>query len=206
MKEKMKIKLKNKFLGINEPSGDRQKSLVILLIGLVLMASLFLYLKISQNNASRNNTNETINFLSLDEIFNKYNNGYKYSITINDNVSKVYYKGSIVGEENTGKRIIDDQAINYKINNDVAVNVETGEEIEDFYMGYYHDLFSLKQIYDYISRLIPTEKVKNNYKTYSYKSINKNIELDINLTTSIESIEEINYNYNNITYNIKISL
>ena len=192
MKNKLKKTLKNKFLGIVEPSTDKTKSLIILVVGFLIMLILFVFIRINYHNFNKQlETNNTIKeetkFLSLKDLFAKYNDSYEYNITILDNESYVYYIGKVINEENVGKRIID------------------AENIDNLYKNYLYFFFTPSNLYDYLEYLKPEETINSDTKTYTFKSIYNNEALDIKLTTTIESIKEINYNYNNITYNIKLS-
>ena len=208
MKEKIKKGLKNKFLGLYEPSEDKTKSLVLLAGGIVFMIVLLVFIKTNYyvNNENNNYQQQSVKELSLKEIFDKYNNNYGYNITILDNDTNVYYIGKVENEVNIGKKVINDENIEYKITYEGVVNNTTNEVIDNLYDNYLYKFFNPSNLYEYLVYLTPEEKQDNDIKIYSYQSTYDEELLDIKLTTTIESIKEITYNYKGITYNIVLSL
>ena len=98
MKEKCKNSLKAKLLGQYTGTDNKQRSLIILIIGFSVLIALFIMGRINYfNNRNSNNNNnnkysenkKNIKFLSLEQIFNNYLDNYNYSITIEDETTSI---------------------------------------------------------------------------------------------------------------------
>ena len=208
MKEKIKKGLKAKFLGEYTPSEDKTKSMVILIVGFSILLSLLVAIRINYNrnikNISNNNEQKitSTEFLSLDKIFNNYLDNYKYKITINDSNSIIKFEGSINDKINNGKRIINNEEINYHVVNDIAIDLDTNKEINDLYNNYLSYFFNPTNVYEFIKDLNSNEEIVDNMKIYNYNNIYNGVSIMFKITTSKDRIEEINYNYNNVDYKI----
>ena len=87
----MKEKLKNKLLGINEISDNKQKPIIFLLIWLIFIGAVVVLVRNNTNNVDNSNQN-VVAFNSLETIFDRYKT-YKYEISISDldNNSKIVF-------------------------------------------------------------------------------------------------------------------
>ncbi|MBR1416826.1 MAG: hypothetical protein IJ572_03310 [Bacilli bacterium] len=213
MKNKLKNVFKNKFLGEVEPDGDKQKALILLIVGFTFLIVVFVVARININKPKEVTTkqeriiNEEITYLPLNELFDKYKDNYNYNITIlnNETNSYVYYIGSINDNINIGKKIDDALTINYQINNLGAINLDTNENITNLYDGYLYYFFNPYNLYDYIRYYKSEEKTLDSKKIYTYNNKYNDLDINIKITTGVDKIEEISYNYNNNTYNIVLS-
>ena len=224
MKNKLRNALKERITGETTKEVDKQKSLMLLLIWLVFIIIIFFVVRNgnsvsnNQNNSNSNNnsnsqsengvdTKKQYQFLSLEEVFKKYEKEYNYNITVlnQENSSYIYFIGSIDSDTNLGKKMIDTKTINYKIDKSGAVDLDTNEEITDLYNGLLYYFFDLDNMYNYIIYLKAKETVSEDIKTYEYNSIYNDMDINIKIETFEDSIKEIVYKYNNKTYNIKLS-
>ena len=76
----MKEKLKNKFLGINEISDNKEKSIIMMLFWTVFIVGVIFY--INANTPAKEQQNVII-FDSISDIFSVYKS-YNYDISIKD--------------------------------------------------------------------------------------------------------------------------
>ena len=212
MKEKIKKSLKSKFLGEYEPPTNKQRSLIILLMGFTVLFGLIILVRINNRydnntNTSNNNSNNSknIEFLSLDKIIANYVDNYEYNITINDNNNLITYEGNISSGVNNGKKKIDDVEINYHIVNNTIIDLDTNKEIPSLYENYIYSFFEPNNIYEFIKDQESIEEIVDNNKVYTYNSVYDDGEIAIKITTSKDRIESININYNNIDYDILLS-
>ena len=216
MKEKIKNSLKAKFLGQYTGTSNKQRSLVILIVGFTLLFALIFILKINYNNnytqnnnnnnsTNNNENNKEIEFLSLDKIFNNYIDNYDYNIIITDDETTIVYEGSINEGINNGKRTINNEEINYHIVNNIAIDLKTNKEILNLYDDYLSYYFIPSNIYDFINGKENNEETVDNKKIYTYNSIYNDGDIMFRITTTKDRIENIIFKYNNINYNIKFN-
>ena len=210
MKNKIKEALKNKFLGEYTPSENKEKSIIILIVGFTIIFSLLIAIRINynkpNNNSNNNNSNNSVpsvQFLSIDKIFNNYLDNYKYIITIDDNESIITYEGSVNDSISDGKRIINEEEINYHIANDIVIDLKTNKEINNLYNNYLSVFFNPNNVYEFIKDKEYTEEIVDNIKIYTYNSIYNDVDIMFKISTGKDRIEEIKYVFNNINYNIK---
>ena len=200
----MKEKLKNKLLGINEISDNKQKPIIFLLIWLIFIGAVVVLVRNNTNNVDNSNQN-VVAFNSLETIFDRYKT-YKYEISISDlDNNKILYKGDYKNGVNTGSRINGEETINYKIEDNIIINSDTNEIIENLYGNYLSVFFVPSNIYTYIRTISGTEKEDGNIKKYNYEYMyeDKNIYIEINTTKDL--IDSISIAYDDIKYNIKFS-
>ena len=207
MKEKIKNALRAKFLGQYTNSSNKQRSLIILIVGFSLLIVLLIVAKVNYNNIINSDNNkqnniDEVKFLSLDKIFNNYIDNYNYYITINDNNSIIKYEGTIKEKINDGKRITSNEEINYNITEDIIIDINTNKEISNFYYNYLSNFFNPTNVYEFIKDKENSEEIVDNKKIYIYNSIYNDGDIMFKITTTKDRIEEINYIYNNINYNI----
>ncbi len=206
----MKDKLKNKFLGINEVSDDKQKPLIMLLAWLVFIGVVFGYVRTNNASNSNNNTNTNnevkVTFDSLSDIFNKYNN-YKYDITITDLENNVVsFNGYYIDNIDTGSKKKLNNTINYRIEDNIVKNTDTNEVIENLYENYLSYFFVPSNIYKYVNYLKVSEKEDGNVKKYNYEYIYNDKNITFEIVTSKSNIDNIKFVYDNLKYNIKYSV
>ena len=216
MKEKLKKTLKAKFNGQYVESDNKIRSLIILIICFSVIIALTVVIKVNYkqlneyNNKNNNNNNtqteglEDEEFLSLDRIFINYLDNYKYYISVDDNNIIIKYEGSITNGNNTGKRIINKDEINYSITDDNIIDSKTNREITNLYKNYLSYFFNPTNVYEFIKDLESTDEVVDNKKIYSFNGTYEEIEIKFNITTTKDRIEEILYEYNNIKYSITL--
>ena len=210
MKNKLKNSLKSKFLGQYTGTSNREKSILILIIGFTIILALLITIRINYNNNLNNNTNKveennSVEFLSLDKIFNNYLDNYKYNITIDDNEIKIQYKGTINNKINNGIKTINNEETNYNIANDVIIDLKTNKEINDLYGNYLSHFFNPTNIYEFISDKEKMEEIVDSKKVYTYNSIYNDADIMFRIVTSKDRIEDIRYKYNNVEYSIKLN-
>ena len=194
----MKEKIKNKFLGINEVSDNKSKSIIILLIWVVFISFIVL---ISRNNIRNNNTQDIV-FNNLSDIFSSYVN-YDYIINIKDiDNNKVSYKGKVINNIDTGTRTINEDVLSYKIEDNIIYDSDNNE-IDNLYMNYLSYFFKPSNLYDYLSYLKSEEKVDKNLKIYTYNYMYEDKEITFDITTTTDKIDEIIISYNDNIYSIK---
>ena len=215
MKEKLKKTLKAKFTGEYVGTTNKEKSIAILLIGFTMLFAILLYCrvnyhKISQNDNNNNNNNNNsqidnkkTEFLSLDKIFINYMDNYKYTITIEDNNKKIIYEGSMSNGVDNGKKIINNEEIEYHIVNDIAIDLNTNKEINNLYDKYLSTFFVPTNIYEFIKDKENSEDIVDKEKIYIYNSVYKDADIMFKIITGKDRLEEIIYKYNNIDYSIK---
>ena len=200
----MKDKLKNKFLGVNELSDNKQKSLITLLVWFAFIGAIFAYVRV--NNVNEVKDNNVFVFDSLEDIFNKYNN-YKYDITIkNIDESTINYSGIVKDNIDNGSKKYLDEVINYKKENGIIINSDTLEEIDNLYDGYLSYFFTPDNIYKYISYLKDEEKIDKDIKKYSFEYIYEDKNITFEVVTTVKKIDHIEITYDDVKYNIKYSL
>ena len=206
----MKEKLKNKFLGINDLSDNKQQSLVILLIWIVFIGMVVLYIRrfddTNNNNNNNNNNQKEVVFDNLETIFNRYEK-YDYEITISDiEDNKTIFKGKVSEDGNIGSRVRNEETINYLVNDYSIINRDTNEEIENLYDNYLSMFFVPNNIFNYVKLLSGTDKVDGDIKKYNYEYVydDKSIYIDIDTTKNL--IDNIVIYYDDIKYNINYSI
>ena len=213
MKEKLKNSLKAKFLGEYTGTSNKQRSLIVLIVGFSILFILLILVRVNYNNNSKVYDNNNYKFeekdkknqfLTLDKIFNNYLDNYKYDITVNDNDINTEFKGSINNKIDNGKRIINEQELEYHIVDNIAIDLKTNKEITDLYNNYLSYFFIPTNIYEYIKDKENNEEIVDNNKIYIYNSIYNDGDIMFKITTTKDRIEGIEYAYNNINYNIKL--
>ena len=217
MKEKIKNSLKAKFLGENTSAVSREKAIAILIIGFSVIFALIIFIRINVNNnikkyyeekyketSGETNKKQEIEFLSLDKLFSNYIDNYKYDIAIDNAGEIIKYNGAINDNIDDGKKIKNNEEINYHIVNGIAINLQTNEEISNIYEEYLSFFFVPTNVYEFIRNLDGKEEIVDNIKKYSYNSIYNDVEIMFNIVTSKDRIEEINYSYNNVNYTVKL--
>lgn len=200
MMNKIKKTLKSKFLGEYTPSGNKERALIVLIIGFSILIFITILIRINYTNyvntpKDNNIETESIQFLSLDKLFNNYLDNYNYKIEVIDK-DTIYYDGKIENGVNTGTRIVNNNTLNYNLNND---------NLNDVYGNYLYYFYTPQNVYDFIKSLNGNEQKLDNNKIYTYNSIYEDNEINFKIITSRDRIEEINYNYKDIYYNIKLS-
>ena len=112
----MKEKIRNKFLGISEPSDNRLRSLIILVVWMILITLLIFYVRSYNVN---NPKEEVITFNNLGDIFSIYKD-YNYEIIINDLDDNVTtYKGTMKSTIDTGVKTRGEESISYKVESNI---------------------------------------------------------------------------------------
>ena len=199
----MKEKLKNKFLGINEISDNKEKSIIMMLFWTVFIVGVIFY--INANTPAKEQQNVIV-FDSISDIFSVYKS-YNYDISIKDiDGNKVSYKGKYEEGIDTGKKIKGEEVINYKIDSESIINTDNEEVIEDLYEDYLSYFFTPSNIYNYLSFLSAKEKEDGDIKIYNYEYVYDDKDITFDITTTVNRIEEIVITYDNHIYNIKFSL
>ena len=210
MKEKLKRTLKAKFTGEYIEPTNKERSLIILIVGFSVIFALLLYVRISNNNVNNENNTPVQNqesnnkYMTLDKLFEKYNTSYKYSITVEDNTTKVLYEGSVSDKVDNGKKVVDNKEIEYHIVNDIAIDLNTNKEITDLYNNYLSYFFIPSNIYDFIKDKEKSEDIVDNKKIYIYNSIYNDSDIMFKVVSGKDKLEEIVYKYNKINYSIKL--
>ena len=212
MKEKFKNSLKAKLLGQYTGTDNKQRSLIILIIGFSVLIALFIMGRINYfNNRNSNNNNnnnysenkKNIKFLSLEQIFNNYLDNYNYSITIEDETTSIKYEGTCSSGTNTGKKIVGEEVIDYHIANDIVIDLKTNKEIDDLYGDYLSYYFNPTNVYEFIKDKENSEEIVDNEKIYTYNSIYNDGDIMFRIATTKDGIDTINYKYKEINYSIK---
>ena len=202
----MKEKLKNKLLGVNEEPVNKQKSMIMLLIWFVFISMVIVYIRNSNNDNNQHVKEETIIFDSIGDIFNKYVN-YDYDIKISDiDNNIVKFIGSYKEGIDTGYKVINEEKINYKIENNIIINTDNNEEIENLYDNYLYYFFKPSNIYSYVSYLKNEEKIDVDSKLYTYNYVYDDKDITFEIETSKDLIKNIIIRYNDNKYEIKYSL
>ena len=211
MKDKLIKALRAKFLGESTKPVNRERSIIILVIGFTLLFILFIAIRINYNNQIRNmynnknvNNIEEVDYLSIDKLFSNYEDNYKYYINIIDNELNILFDGSINNNIDIGKKIVDKEVIEYQIDNDQIIDLNTNQIISSLYDDYLSYFFKPSNIYNFIKDLKFKEEIVDNKKIYNYNSIYNDSEIVFTITTSKDRLEEIKYIYNGIIYDIKL--
>ena len=200
---------------LNEPreNPNKEKDIIILIIGTIFFVILFVVFNINKSNMknitnkdnnNNNNEKEVVKKeeISLNDLFDKYKDNYNYDITINNNEKYIYYKGSISNNINNGTKTIDTKTIEYEITNNGAIDVNTKHEINDLYDGYLYYFFNPINVYNFVKEIDSYQKSEDNIFKYDTIYNNENIKFTIN---SIDDKLNINYLYKDIVYNIVIN-
>ncbi len=208
MKKGMRRLLKEGLLNEPRENPNKEKDLIVLIIGLVLMIFLVIAVKVSINKIKQNNNNqENIikeESISLNDVFNNFKDNYNYKIIILDeNKSYSYFEGKVLNGENIGIKTIDNIATEYKITEDKIINTKTNEEIDGLYKGYLYYFFIPNNIYNFIKEIDVFEKKDNN--NYSYDSVYNDQKIKFMITVEDENNIKINYTYLNIEYSMNYS-
>ena len=212
MKDKIIKTIKAKFLGEYINSGDKEKSLIIFIVGFSFLIILIIILKINYSNVIKQNienntTNniEEVDYLSLNKLFINYIDNYIYNIEILDNDIIVNYSGSVNNQIDNGKRFYNNEIINYQIENENVINTDNNQTINNLYGDYLAYFFIPSNVYSYIENLEYKEEIIDNNKIYNYNSIYNESDIMFNIITTKDRIEEINYKYNEVNYKIKLN-
>ena len=208
MKNKIKNALKMKFLGEYSATGNKEKSLIILVVGFIILFTLLIAIRISFNNNYQkylDSQNNEVEYLKIDELFNKYISNYKYNISINDNDLLTIYNGEVISNIDDGKRLNNEDLLEYHIENNIITNKDNNEVVDNLYYDYLSYFFTPSNVYNYIKDLKTNEENIDNKKIYNYNSIYNESNIIFKITTTKDSIEEINYTYNDVVYSIKLN-
>ena len=200
----MKEKLKNKFLGINELSENKEKSLILLLIWIVFIGGVVIYIKSYKDQEQT--TQNVFVFNNLETIFNEYKD-YKYDISIKDvegNTS--LFAGSIKDGVDTGTKTVGEEIVNYKNDNNIITNTDTNQIIDNLYDGYLSYFFKADNIYNYVSFLSGETREDKDIKIYSYEYVYDDKNISFEITTTVNRISSIVITYDDHIYNIKYNL
>ena len=196
----MKEKLKNKFLGINEPSDNKLKSAIILAVWIILISILIIYIR--SYNASHP-VEEKVPFNNLGDIFSIYKD-YDYEIIINDLDDNVTtYKGTMNNTIDTGVKTRGEESISYKVESNIITDTNNNVEIDNLYDDYLAYFFLPSNIYSYISYLNGEEVEDKNIKTYTYKYIYDDKDIVFEIETTYDKLNSIVINHDDKVYNIK---
>ena len=196
----MKEKLKNKFLGISEPSDNKLRSAIILFVWIVLLSSLIAYIRVYRAN---NPIEEVKSFNSLGDIFDKYKD-YDYEISIKDvEGNKVVYKGTFKNTINTGTKVDGDNSFDYKVENNIIKDTTNDIELESLYDGYLSYFFFPQNIYTYVSYLKSEEREDNGIKVYLYKYTYDDKDITFDIETTFDKLNNIVMSYDDKIYEMK---
>lgn len=211
MKNKLKKYYKTKILGEEDnKTVNTQKSLYQLIMWVIFIVAVFIFIGISNKFVTKtekkpNNTDQVINYENLDTIFSIYSNNYDYTINITtSSTTKAKYQGSISNGIDIGTKESNTTKTSYKIENGIITNTETNEIIEDLYEDYLSYFFIPQNVYTYLKDNEYTEEVGNSTKMYKYKSTYLGEDITFNIQTGINTLQEINYSYQNVNYQIKL--
>lgn len=210
MKNKLKEYYKKNILGEDDNKVvDSQKSLHQLVLWIVFIVAVLIFIGVSNNfipsEDKKNNSNQIITFETLDNIFSIYKDNYSYDISINSNDTiKAKYQGSVVNSIDNGKKIVDNEVTAYKIENNVITDINTNEVINNLYEEYLSYFFMPQNVYTYLKDVNYDEEMANSMKMYKYKTIYQDDDIIFNIITGINTIQEIDYTYKSVNYQIKL--
>ncbi len=196
----MKEKIRNKFLGVSEPSDNRLRSAIILAVWMVLITILIFYIRAYNVNHPKE---ETITFNNLGDIFSTYKD-YEYEITISDIEDNVVtYKGTMKNTIDTGIKTKGEESISYKVENNIITDTNNNVEIDNLYDDYLAYFFLPSNIYSYVSYLNGEEKEDKNIKLYTYKYIYDDKDIVFEIETTYDKLNNIVISHDDKIYNIK---
>lgn len=196
----MKEKIRNKFLGVSEPSDNRLRSAIILAVWMVLITILIFYIRAYNVNHPKE---ETITFNNLGDIFSTYKD-YEYEITISDIEDNVVtYKGTMKNTIDTGIKTKGEESISYKVENNIITDTNNNVEIDNLYDDYLAYFFLPSNIYSYVSYLNGEEKEDKNIKLYTYKYIYDDKDIVFEIETTYDKLNNIVISHDDRIYNIK---
>ncbi len=196
----MKEKIRNKFLGISEPSDNRLRSLIILVVWMILITLLIVYVRSYNVNNSKD---EVITFNNLGDIFSIYKD-YDYEIIINDLEDNVTtYKGTMKNTIDTGVKTKGEESISYKVESNIITDTTTNTVIDNLYDDYLAYFFLPSNIYSYVSYLNGEEKEDKNIKTYTFKYVYDDKDIVFEIETTYDKLNNIVISHDDRVYNIK---
>ena len=196
----MKEKIRNKFLGISEPSDNRLRSLIILVVWMILITLLIFYVRSYNVN---NPKEEVIAFNNLGDIFSIYKD-YNYEIIINDLDDNVTtYKGTMKNTIDTGVKTRGEESISYKVESNIITDTTTNTVIDNLYDDYLAYFFLPSNIYSYVSYLNGEEKEDKNIKTYTFKYVYDDKDIVFEIETTYDKLNNIVISHDDRVYNIK---
>lgn|GEM_PF-3846847 len=196
----MKEKIRNKFLGISEPSDNRLRSLIILVVWMILITLLIFYVRSYNVNNSKE---EVITFNNLGDIFSIYKD-YNYEIIINDLDDNVTtYKGTMKNTIDTGVKTRGEESISYKVESNIITDTTTNTVIDNLYDDYLAYFFLPSNIYSYVSYLNGEEKEDKNIKTYTFKYVYDDKDIVFEIETTYDKLNNIVISHDDRVYNIK---
>ena len=196
----MKEKIRNKFLGVSEPSDNRLRSAIILAVWMVLITILIFYIRAYNVNHPKE---ETITFNNLGDIFSTYKD-YEYEITISDIEDNVVtYKGTMKNTIDTGIKTKGEESISYKVESNIILDTTNNVEIDNLYDDYLAYFFLPSNIYSYVSYLNGEEKEDKNIKLYTYKYIYDDKDIVFEIETTYDKLNNIVISHDDRIYNIK---
>jgi len=196
----MKEKIRNKFLGISEPSDNRLRSLIILVVWMILITLLIFYVRSYNVN---NPKEEVITFNNLGDIFSIYKD-YNYEIIINDLDDNVTtYKGTMKNTIDTGVKTKGEESISYKVESNIITDTTTNTVIDNLYDDYLAYFFLPSNIYSYVSYLNGEEKEDKNIKTYTFKYVYDDKDIVFEIETTYDKLNNIVISHDDRIYNIK---
>ena len=196
----MKEKIRNKFLGISEPSNNRLRSLIILVVWMILITLLIFYVRSYNVN---NPKEEVITFNNLGDIFSIYKD-YNYEIIINDLDDNVTtYKGTMKNTIDTGVKTRGEESISYKVESNIITDTTTNTVIDNLYDDYLAYFFLPSNIYSYVSYLNGEEKEDKNIKTYTFKYVYDDKDIVFEIETTYDKLNNIVISHDDRVYNIK---
>ena len=196
----MKEKIRNKFLGVSEPSDNRLRSAIILAVWMILITILIFYIRAYNVNHPKE---ETITFNNLGDIFSTYKD-YEYEITISDIEDNVVtYKGTMKNTIDTGIKTKGEESISYKVESNIILDTTNNVEIDNLYDDYLAYFFLPSNIYSYVSYLNGEEKEDKNIKLYTYKYIYDDKDIVFEIETTYDKLNNIVIRHDDRIYNIK---
>lgn len=196
----MKEKIRDKFLGVSEPSDNRLRSAIILAVWMILITILIFYVRSYNVSHSKE---EVITFNNLGDIFSIYKD-YDYEIIINDLEDNVTtYKGTMKNTIDTGVKTRGEESISYKVESNIITDTTNNTVIDNLYDDYLAYFFLPSNIYSYVSYLNGEEKEDKNIKTYTYKYIYDDKDIVFEIETTYDKLNNIVINHDDKVYNIK---
>ena len=196
----MKEKIRNKFLGVSEPSDNKLRSAIILAVWMVLITILIFYVRAYNGNHPKE---EVITFNNLGDIFSIYKD-YEYEITISDIEDNVVtYKGTMKNTIDTGIKTKGEESISYKVESNIITDTTNNVEIDNLYDDYLAYFFLPSNIYSYVSYLNGEEREDKNIKLYTYKYIYDDKDIVFEIETTYDKLNNIVIRHDDRIYNIK---
>ena len=209
MKNKWEKYYKENILGETTPKEvNKEKALLKLVLGLA--ACLFIFIVgvfyNRQNPKQIKSTDKKVQ-LTLEQNFQQYIDNYQYDITLTkDNNEIEKYQGKVNNNINQGTKttIKNNETINYTIKDKEITNTNTNIKIDNLYNNYLSYFFEPINVYTYIKDIQDENKEDTTKKNYTYQTTYENKDITFKIYTTTNTIEEINYNYDNITYQLKL--